>query len=471
MKKLLLIASVIAAASCYAQSNTEQQTTFEGKSVKQEKSAKKPQSNTEQQTAFEEKSVKQEESANKPQLIISGSGEVHGNFTSPDHTYYKSNPAGYKKTNKDSTMTRICAGEANIAFKAIGGLYNWGKYGVVIDIDTMKDDTGVDKMYVMFYINGLGIFEMGNVKGPDVKLVYDGQRLIGGTCGVDGTVVHDIDYASGVISPVYMIGYTSKAAKIAYYSPKIWGFQFAAAITPDTKQHGHNDKDWHAGSASNGNDNGMFLKGDGKQKPSGRNNIVFALSHSHEFENGLTTKLSGVYLFEDTKALDVKSADADGSDIKLRNARSYHLSATVGYKQLQIGAGFINNGKSRTPKNASEIRNIGNFLSTDKANAGRAWNIGAKYTLDDHWAFSTVFHKTQRRVDEGQKTKGNMLTFAVEYKVCDGLMLFTEFDHISTKSTKTACDRYNMIFSDPKDKNAIKKQKCQLLAIGAKVSF
>ena len=64
-----------------------------------------------------------------------------------------------------------------------------------------------------------------------------------------------------------------------------------------------------------------------------------------------------------------------------------------------------------------------------------------------------------------------MLTLAIEYKVCDGLMLFTEFDHVSTKSTDTACERYNMIFSDAKDKNAIKKQKCQLLAIGAKVSF
>ena len=457
MKKLLLIASVIAAASCYAQSNTEQQ------------------------TAFEEKSVKQEDSANKPQLIISGSAEVHGNFTSPDHTYYENNGdghgRGYKKTNKDSTMTRICAGEANIAFEAKGALDNGLKYAAIIDIDTMKDSTGVDKMYVSFSKDGFGTIQMGNVKGPDAKFIYDGQRLIGGTCGVDGTVVHDIDYAPGVVSPVYMIGYTNKATKVAYYSPKIWGFQFATAITPDTKQHGHNDKDWHAGSASNGNDNGMFLKGDGKQKPSGRNNIVFALSHSHEFENGLTTRLSGVYLFEDTKALDVKSRTSytnsdlkSYDDIELRNARSYHLSATVGYKQLQIGAGFINNGKSRTPKNALNA-NIGNFLSTEKANAGRAWNIGAKYTLDDHWAFSTVFHKTQRRVDEGPKTKGNMLTFAVEYKVCDGLMLFTEFDHISTKSTKTACDRYNMIFSDTKDKNAIKKQKCQLLAIGAKVSF
>ncbi len=457
MKKLLLAVSIIAAASCYAQSDMTQQ------------------------SASEEKSVKQEDSANKPQLIISGSAEVHANFTSPDHTYYTGNPNGYRKTNKDSSMTRICAGEANVAFEAKGALDNGIRYGAIIDIDTMKDDTGVDKMYVKFSKDGFGTIEMGNVKGPDAKFIYDGQRLIGGTCGVDGTVVHDIDYAPGVVSPVYMIGYTNKATKIAYYSPKIWGFQFATAITPDTKQHGHNDKDWHAGSASNGNDNGMFLKGDGKQKPSGRNNIVLALSHSHEFENGITTKLSGVYLFEDTKTLDVLSyklksgsttdyEKVPGEDIKLRKARSYHLSATVGYKGWQIGAGFINNGKSRTPKNALD-ENIGNFLSTEKANAGRAWNIGAKYTLDDHWSFSTVFHKTQRRVDEGQKAKGNMLTLAVEYKVCDGLMLFTEFDHISTKSTDTACRRYNMIFDNVKDKNAIKKQKCQLLAIGAKVSF
>lgn len=445
-KFLLLAASFIVAASCYAEV-----------------------ANDKQSQDAEEKAVRQENSAGKPQFSISGSASVHSNFTSPDHTYYTGNPKGYEKTSKDSSMTRMCAGEANIAFKAKGKLNNGVFYGATLDFDAMKDDTGVDKMYLSFWRDNWGTIEVGNVKGPDAKLIYDGQRLVGATTGLDGTVVHDIDYAPGVISPVYMIGYTSKATKLAYYSPKIWGFQFAAAITPDTKQHGHNDKDWHAGSASNGNDNGIFLKGDGKQKPSGRSNIALALAHSHDFGNGFTTKLSGVCVFEDTKAVEVKSGNAGPQEVKLRNARSYHLSATVGYKQWQFGAGFINNGKSRTPKAVEG--NIGNFLSTAKANAGRAWNIGAKYELDEHWAFSTVFHKTQRRVDVGEKTRGDMLTLAVEYKVCDGLMLFTEFDHISTKSTNTACKRYNMITNDPKDKNAIKKQKCQLLAIGAKVSF
>ena len=452
MKKILLVAvSVFSAISSYA-------------------SEVKP------KEASVEKSVQQKDSKNKPQLNISGAATVHSNFTSPDNTYYSGNPKNFQKANKDSSATRMCAGDANLAFEANGTLENEMKYGVTIDLDAMKDDTGVDKMYITLSRDNFGTIHMGNVKGPDAKCIYSGQQLIGGTTGVDGTVVHDIDYAAGVISPVYMIGYTSKATKISYYSPRIFGFQFATAITPDTKQHGHADKDWHAGSASNGNDDGMFIKGDGKQKPSGKNNIVFALTHFHDFENGLSTKLSGVYLFEDTKAVDVKSTSSgnrnaltDYDDVKIRNARSYHLSGSVGYKNFTVGAGFINNGKSRTPKLTDA--DIGNFLATKDSNAGRAWNIGAKYVLDDHWSFSTVFHKTQRRVAIGEKTKGNMMSFAVEYKVCDGLMLFTEFDHISTKSTDEACKRYNMVFKDDKDKNAIKKQKCQLVAIGAKVSF
>ena len=419
----------------------------------------------------QEKSVKQEDSQNKPQLIISGAAGVHSSFGSPKNTYYKGNPSAAKKASKDTSMTRFAGGEANIAFEAKGALENGLRYGAVIDVDSMKGDTGVDKMYIILAWDNFGTIHFGNVKGPDAKCVYSGQELIDGTCGVDGTIPNDMDYAAGVISPVHMIGYTSKATKLVYYSPRIAGFQFAASITPDTKMHGHANKDRHAGSSSNGNDLGMFVKNKGEQKPSGRNNIVLALSHFHNFENGLSTKVSGVYLMENTRKIDVQSngTAVEVDDVKLRNARSYHLSATVGYKQFSIGAGFINNGRSRTPKVVAD--NVGNFLSSANCNAGRAWNVGAKYEFNENWAFSTVFHHTQRKVAAGEKTKGNMLTAVVEYKVCDGLLFFLENDFVSTRSTEEACKRYNSIFSADKDRNAIRKQRCNLIVLGAKVSF
>ena len=480
--------------------------------------------NNENNKYEKEKSVKQTKSAEKPQLIISGEASFHPNFGNPSNKYYgkavestsgKDSDAGkvtksgfennvardfkndikYDKANKDTSMTRFVAGEADIDVKAIGKLDNGIEYMVEFDIDAMKDDTEVDKMYLSFSRDDLGTLHLGNVKGPDAKCIYSGQQLLGGTCGMDGTIPHSFDFATGVIAPVYMIGNSSKATKIAYYTPRFYGFQLSASITPDTKHFGHNDKDWRAGSGSTGNDNGMFVKGKGDHKPTGRNNIAVALTHTHEFSNGIRTKLSGIYLSEDTKKLDVlsytRSKKTDATDIerlevkakaKLRKVSAYQLSATVGYKKWDIGIGFLDNGRSRTLKSltctsgnlANDVKVedlIGNFLGTSKANAGKAWNIGARYQLNDQWTISGVFHHTKRKVDTDSYTRGNMLTLAADWKIVDGLAVFFEADYIKTKSSEVACQRYNMIYKDDKDKNAIKKQNGTLFAVGVKVCF
>ena len=458
-----------------------------------------------------EKSVKQEASAKKPQLIITGAATVHGNFGDPDQTYYKGNPAGAEKSDKDTSMTRICAGEANIEVKAMGTLENGVRYLADFDIDAMKDDTEVDKMYVSFSKDGWGTLQIGNLKGPDAKCIYSGQQLLGGTGGLDGTIPHEFDFAAGVISPINLVGYASKATKVVYYSPKMYGFQLGFSITPDTKQHGHTDKNRHAGSSSNGNDNGMFLKGEGSQKPSGRNNMAFALTHEYEFKNGIGTKISAVYVCESTKKVNTKSCGyfeyltaqennpnrvdtpgianaAKSKDVKLRNVSSFLLSATVSYKKWSFGVGYFDNGKSRTPKDimgekiigtgangvangTTRIYTINNFLGTDKSNAGKAWNCGVQYRLNDNWTLSGVYHHMSRKVATDAKTHGDALNLAAEYKICDGLMVFFEYDYVNTKSHDIACAAYNSLYKDEKDRNAIKKQTANLFVVGAKISF
>lgn len=462
-----------------------------------------------------EKSVKQESSAEKPQLIISGAATVHSNFGDPELTYYKGNPTEAEKTDKDTSATRMCAGEANIEVKAIGTLANGVRYLADFDIDAMKDDTEVDKMYISFSKDGWGTLQMGNLKGPDAKCIYSGQQLLGGTGGLDGTIPHEIDFATGVISPINLIAYSNKATKIVYYSPRIYGFQFAVSYTPDTKHHGHNDKNRRAGLSSNGNDNGMFQKGDGSQKPAGRNNMAFALTHEYEFKNGIGTKISAIYVCESTKKVNTRSygyfeyptaqednpnkdikpgiVDTEKSkDVKLRNASSFLLSATVSYQKWSFGIGYLNNGKSRTPKDifvekvvgagagaggngvavgTTRIYTVGNFLGTDKSNAGRAWNCGFQYRLNDNWTFSGVYHHMTRKVHTDAKANGNAINLAAEYKICDGLMVFFEYDYVKTKSCDEACVAYNSLSKDPKDRNAIKKQTANLFVVGAKVSF
>jgi predicted porin len=439
------------------------------------------------QGAAQEKKVQESGGGDgKPELEISGSAAVHGVISNPEVTYSSGKA---RKADTDTTTPRIAGGEAGVAFKVFGKLRNGVRYGAVIDFDAMKGDTGVDKMYLSLEKDNVATAHFGNVKGPEATMLCGGQQLIGATCGVDGTIGRDMDYATGVTSPVYVTGYSSKATKIVVYSPVIYGFQLGVSYTPDTKHVGHDDKNRHTGDTSTGNDKALFIKGKGdNERPSGKNHVAIGLSHKHEFNNGFGTKIAVIYLRETVRRVKTNHGVAEGegdarkvtptiAEVPLRNTSAYHITGTVSYKDIEVGGGYLNNGKSRLPTKDADYANtnIGGFLATKESNAGHAWNIGARYTMGD-WKFAVVYHQTRRRVAIGQKTRGQMITFSAEYKVCDGLLLFAEIDHVMTHSCDKACElRDKAATGDPEpqeaDKVAIKKQNCSLVALGAKVSF
>jgi hypothetical protein len=328
-----------------------------------------------------------------------------------------------------------------------------------------------------------------------------GQQLMGGIYGADGAYPADLDYATGVIGPVYLVGYSSKATKIVYYTPKINGFQAGFSVAPDTKHVGHAAKDKETGDSSAGNDAGLFVKGDkDSERPSGRNHFAFGLKHAHDFENGWSTQFGAAFLMEDSKPVEtncyvgdvIDKKDAVGTEgqdgyepaveastpvsrrLKLRNSKAFYLSGTVSYKNWSFGAGYLNNGKSRLPKDseftADDNKAVipGGFLVAKDGNAGHAWNVGAKCAVNDQWSITGVYNRTHRKVTAGQSASANIYTLSVEYVVCPGLKLFGELDQVSTKSCDYACAVYNLVRTK---KNAIKKQSATFIAVGAKVSF
>ncbi|MDR2459088.1 MAG: porin [Holosporales bacterium] len=453
-----------------------------------EPTAKKP---ANEKTAVEQKTV------GKPNIKFYGGAEGFVSFVSPKYTYSKKDMDDTNvgaiaandiekvtKTDKDTSTPRAVGGEAAIGVKVNGTASHGIEYGAVIELDAMKGDTGVDKMYVLVGRKNAGVLQIGNVKGPEAVFLCGGQQLIGGTLGVDGTVPSDVDAATGVISPLHVVGYTNKATKIVYYSPRVWGLQAGVAFTPSTSHVGHDKRDRSSGTSKLGNDEGLYAPKKDAQRPSGRTSLSFGLNHKHEWTKKIRTEFAAVYLCENTRKITLKYADADHS-ITLRKAKAYHVTVTVFYGDLGIGFGYLNNGKSRLPKNYSEFNTTtvngaqhgnGGFIAEEGANAGSAWNIGVQYKYND-WTFAAVFHKSQRKVNASQKTKGNMLTLTADYKVCEGLGLFAEFDYIQTKSCEKACALRNAFANDgvavagDRKAVAIEKQKCPVYAVGVKVSF
>ncbi|MDR1233970.1 MAG: porin [Holosporales bacterium] len=443
-----------------------------------------------------------------PDFNIFGAATVSLNHVSSNITYYngenkpdqiKTDQKSTSETSKDSTKMRIVGGCTDIGFSAKGSLPNGWAYGATISLDAERGNTGVDRMYLSAERNNVGTFHVGNVRGADSVFAFDGQRLMGGLCGADGSFPFDLDYSTGVISPCYVIGFTNKATKASYFTPTIMGFQAGISITPDTKHIGTMAKDSGSGDSTPGNDPGLFIKGDNdKERPSGRNNIAFGFSHAWDFNNGWKTNFGAIFVTEDSKPIEtncyvgeiVGKKDAVGKDgdanyqkeveasapvarkIKLRNAGAFHLSGTVTYKDWSFGAGFINNGKSRLPTGEMYTdggKDVipGGFLVAKDGNAGHAWNIGTKYVFEQ-WTFAAVFHKTSRKVTANQKANSTILSFSAEYQFCPGLKVFCELDNIVTHSCDYACAVYNLVHAK---KDAIQKQSAFFVAVGAKVTF
>jgi predicted porin len=488
MRKVCLIGCLVAAAQVYVAAEpvvvksavTE---TANGKPAAEKKADEKP-------------------AVGKPTIKFYGGATGFVSLVSPKYTYSKkvtdnngnlaaNNLDNVKKADKDTNTPRVVGGEASVGVKVNGAAYHGIEYGAVIELDAMKGDTGVDKMYVLVGRENAGVIQIGSVKGPEAVFPCGGQQLSGGTLGVDGTVPADVDFAIGVISPLHVVCYTNKATKLVYYSPRVWGLQAGVAFTPDTKHVGHNRRSRATGTSGIGNDEGLYVPAKDAERPSGRTNLSFGLSHKYEWTPKIRTEFAAVYLCENTRKITLKYADVERS-INLRKARAYHLTATLFYGNFGIGIGYLNNGKSRLPKDYSEFNTVavqpavaaingaehgnGGFIAEEGANAGSAWNIGVQYKYND-WTFAAVFHRTQRKVSYSQKTKGNMLTLTVDYKVCEGLGLFAEFDYIQTKSCERACALRNAFANEgvanvaDRKAVAIEKQRCPVYAVGIKVNF
>ncbi|MDR0630513.1 MAG: porin [Holosporales bacterium] len=460
----------------------------------------------------------------KPQIEISGSATVVTAQSNPNFRYYngkgkteaiKIDVKSDDKVAQDKKGTLIQFGNAEVTLNAKRKSESGWSQGFVASIKMLKSTFMPNNVYVIFEKDNRGTIAVGNFKGPEALTKCDGQALLGGSGGADGSGGDsNIVYATGVLEPIDPIGTSARATKIAYYTPKFSGFQIGFSLTPDTKSQGYSGRNRGNGDSSAGNSKAIFAKRKGDiGSPSGRNHVAVAITHQHETENGIGTKFAIGCLFERTQSLKTRCYTGNIEDkakaqkmttykdenmqtiategyvkkevnaidtgevkkIKLKNAFAHFLSAQLSYGKWAVGAGYMNNGKSRTPR-ASEYPKDGafmipgGFITARDGNAGHAWNVGASFKLNDKWTHSFVYHRTQRKVTTKQKTTGDIFTFATDYQICQGITMFLEVNLVDTKSCDYACAIFNAI--RPKgERNAIRKQKTTLFVLGALCKF
>ena len=449
-----------------------------------------------------------EERGGMPEFDISGYASFYPIIASPSISYH--NGAGRdtlvagkpkfladtialkstSKTKMDDDGLGFVAGEAGLNFEAKGTFNNGVKYGGNIEVQVVKSDIDIDKMYLSLEHKNVGQLFMGNLKGPDSTFDVGGQSSVGGCLGINGAIFSNLDYATAVITPRAMIGNSNKATKIAYYTPKFAGFQLGIGFTPDTKHHGHDVRNHKNEDSSNGNNPGLYRKSDDdKERPSGRDNFAIGLRFENEVASDLTLKAAVAFVTEKTQKLntsvyDGTAIEADEKDnkqakspetkeIELNNAKSYQFSLGVTYKNFTIAGGYFNSGKSRLPTEAmyksSEDKNviIPGFMCDKDGTAGSGWNIGIRIDWNK-LALATVYHRTQRNVTKNDKAIGNVFTITADYLIKPSFKVFAEFDYVTSKSCNYACNLNNI---NMKSKSAIAEQSGTILAMGTTVQF
>ena len=337
--------------------------------------------------------------------------------------------------------------------------------------------------YIEFGLVDLGMFQIGNLTGPEDTMTESGFNLLQGANAIDGTFTNIINYAEGVIGGVQQYGQTSKSTKLVYYTPTFNGFMLGVAFTPNTTRFGMGGKDNSGASPDNTYGHEGAIYPDKAVAAYGLNNLSVGANYKMDFKTW-NLALAAIFIKENSKrgAPGWNARTNDSSleffkYLKVHNAKTSQYTAAVGFDQWRFATGFIYNGKSRVPKTP-------NYNS---GNAGRAWNIGGQYTVGAY-QFALGYFNTSRMLPQlpggagitgsssygavSGRSKSDIVSATIDFNALQGLKFFGEIDVFKMRTNADYAkfigntNKYNTksIVPTPKNSGAA-------VVVGTKLSF
>ncbi|MDR1208320.1 MAG: porin [Holosporales bacterium] len=364
---------------------------------------------------------------------------------------------------KDGDL-HVGVGWADLSWEVSGTVAETLSCKYVANLQVVPGDVGVTDHYVQIECP-FGTFQMGNVKGPDGTYADDATGLVGGTGGVDGSMYGLFSRPSGFPQTHHAIGYTKRATKIVYNSPRWVGFQAGLAYCPNPTHQGWGDlgeKNY-----SNSNDDGVEPVYEKKH------NLAVGVNYAQDVKDFEVTASIIAINEQASQTANVQeivnheyeySANIETEftrNFKTKEDTSIHATGAVKYKNFKIAGGYISNGEQSIPLSKENADATGRFGS-HLADAGRVWNIGGKYSfgcLDIGYAR----HKLKRRTTNSEFAKGVVHALSVDLTVASGVQVFAELDHIDQESDKS-------VSAYDGNENP-RRNKGTVLLIGSKVSF
>jgi predicted porin len=400
-----------------------------------------------------------------PSLKIDGYTAINAYFVNQQR---RENGKGGPQPHLDNGVSNLYFTIAGTSAQGIGYMYR-------VTFETLSGTENIiDQNYVEIKAK-FGTFQFGNNVGPEDTMIWDAGKIIGGTGAFDGAYSNVYNMSSGVIRGNDNIGDTGNATKIVYYSPEMMGWQVGVAYTPDTKHKGDAKLNTMNGSGDRlpGNRGLWDFK---RAQPYDLRSFAIGLTYKKEIGQWSVT-LSGAGITAKSYFFSSQSPVVTGGRVPLQNTKAYQLGAVLGYGDWRFGLGFLDNGKSRLPKspgftfNNTATSNV-SMGSMNSGNAGKAWNVGAGYTMGAY-QLAASYQRTNRSTGDYQKAHSDFYSATVDVTPVQGLKVYTEVDYIRsrTNSTQMAREQSMASLASAPTFSAIGNNSGLLGIVGTKVSF
>lgn len=227
----------------------------------------------------------------------------------------------------------------------------------------------------MFVDGGWGRVELGDQDSANDRIFVAGEDVMAGRLAWDGDI-GDILLGADILN---INSRASDATKVTYFTPRFSGFQFGAALTPDSGQNGF---------TRDANNDGDF-----------ENVVGFAGGYQAKF-SGVTLDLAGfAELGESEVAAPAAGANEHDNEI-------YGVGGTVEYAGFGFGAGWVD-------------LNQGGIVTTVNADAGE-WRNAAVSCGKGPWKVSYGYYESERRINATVAHSVDIIAFDGHYNVAPG---------------------------------------------------
>lgn len=302
--------------------------------------------------------------------------------------------------------------DARLKAAVTGKLDTGMDYGLVFALDASTDATKAFRENYLFFGGSWGKIYAGDTFGVLSTMAFGGFTEWGGTGFMEGgDFDRVVNYTTGTLHTVNLVGDTSRDTKFTYLTPRWEGIQVGITYVPRSEHRGEEPINSITSTVT-------------PKKPFDTDNISNGINFIHKFANGFEMALSATSVFAARTHAEFTGA------AHRRKTFGYAFGGTFSYADIGFGVEYGNNNRSREYKN--HHANAGQFIDLGLSYKWGAtkFSTGYYYSWRKAWAATNVAQINP----VSKKATLSAVAAAVDQKLAPGLGVYVEYAYFTMKN-------------------------------------